>query len=70
MNSRELKAQMVRRGIEINQLCAIIGISRTAWFRKVSGASLFTQKEISDIRDALDLDDQQVLTIFFNKEVA
>lgn len=70
MNSRELKAQMVRRGIEINQLCAIIGISRTAWFRKVSGASLFTQKEISDIRDALDLDDQQVLTIFFNKEVS
>ena len=70
MNSRELKAQMVRRGIEINQLCAIIGISRTAWFRKVSAASLFTQKEISDIRDALDLDDQQVLTIFFNKEVS
>ena len=67
MNSRELKAQMVRRGIDVDQICSIIKISRTSWFRKIAGTSLFTQKEISDIRNALDLDDQQVLDIFFSK---
>lgn len=70
MNSRELKAQMVRREIDVDKMCLIIGISRTSWFRKITGKSLFTQGEISSIRDALDLDDQQVIDIFFNKEVS
>ena len=70
MNSRELKAQMVRRGMSVDQLCEIIKISRTSWFRKVAGTSLFTQGEISGIRNALNLDDQQVLDIFFSKEVS
>lgn len=70
MNKRELKAQMVRKGKSIDQLCTALGISRTAWFRKVGGESQFTQGEISCLRLELDLDDHQTAAIFFSNEVS
>lgn len=70
MNKDELKAQIVRKNKTANQLCAAIGISRTAWFRKLNGKSQFTLKEVVDIREELDLDDEQTNIIFFNKEVS
>lgn len=70
MNSRELKAQMVRKDKTADDLCAAIGISRSAWFRKIGGDSQFTQGEIMTIRRELELDDQQTGIIFFNEEVS
>ena len=70
MNKDELKAQIVRKNRTANQLCSAIGISRTAWFRKLNGKSQFTLKEIINIREELDLDDKQTNIIFFNKEVS
>lgn len=70
MNKRELKAQMVRKDKSVDQLCSALGISRTAWFRKVGGVSQFTQGEIAELRLALDLDDHQTAEIFFNKEMS
>lgn len=70
MNVRELKAEMARNDKSVEQLCAAIGISRTSWFRKVSGESQFTQGEIMDLRRELGLDDRQTGMIFFNEEVS
>ena len=70
MNARELKAQMIRNDKSIAQLCSALGISRSAWFRKTSGISQFTQGEIADLRFELDLDDHQTADIFFDKEVS
>ena len=70
MNKRELKAQMVRKEKTVDQLCTALGISRTAWFRKVGGESQFTQGEIMGLRFELDLDDHQTAEIFFNNEVS
>ena len=70
MNSRELKAQMIRKGKTADQLCAAMGISRSAWFRKVSGDSEFTQGEICKLRGLLGLDDHQTAEIFFDPEVS
>lgn len=70
MNKRELKAQMVRKEKTVDQLCTALGISRTAWFRKVGGESQFTQGEIMGLRFELDLDDRQTAEIFFNNEVS
>jgi len=70
MNVRELKAEMVRKDKSVDQLCAAIGISRTAWFRKVGGTSQFTQGEIQALRHELDLDDQQIMVIFFDDKVS
>ncbi len=70
MNTKELKAQMVRKGKTVDDLCNALGISRSAWFRKVGGDSEFTQGEISGIRVELDLDDQQTGLIFFDENVS
>ena len=70
MNIKELKAQMIRKDKTVDQLCAALGISRSAWFRKVSGDSQFTQGEITGLRYELELDDQQTGLIFFNNEVS
>ena len=69
MNIRELKAEMIRKNKTVDQLCTALGISRSAWFRKVGGASEFTQGEINGLRVELDLDDRQIMKIFFYKEV-
>jgi hypothetical protein len=70
MNVTELKAQMVRKIKTVDMLCAACGISRSAWFRKVGGESQFTQGEIKALREELDLDDQQVMMIFFDEKVS
>lgn len=70
MNARELKAQMVLKGVNADQLCKAIQISKAALSRKTNGHSLFTQGEICAIRDVLDLTDEQVLRIFFNRDVS
>lgn len=70
MNSKELKVQMIRKEKTVDQLCAALGISRSAWFRKVSGESEFTQGEISGLRFELELDDEMTGRIFFAEQVS
>lgn len=70
MNARELKAQMVRKDKSVDQLCTALGISRSAWFRKVNGESEFTQSEIAGLRFELELDDHQTAEIFFAPSVS
>jgi len=70
MNSKELKIQMIRKDKTVDQLCTALGISRAAWFRKVSGESQFTQGEISGLRYELELDDRQTAVIFFSEGVS
>ena len=69
MNTKALKAEMIMKNKSVDQLCTALGISRSAWFRKISGASQFTQGEIHELRHELDLDDQQTIGIFFADEV-
>ena len=70
MNVKELKAQMIRKDKTADQLCAALGISRSAWFRKTCGTSEFTQGEIARLRTELDLNDEQTGIIFFSEEVS
>lgn len=70
MNKLKLKAAMVLKELSAEAACAEIGISKSAWFRKVSGESEFTQSEICKLRVLLDLDDHQTAEIFFDNEVA
>lgn len=70
MNVRALKAQMILKDKTVDDLCAALGISRSAWFRKVGGASEFTQGEITGLRFELELDDHKTAEIFFNREVS
>ena len=69
MNAKALKARMILQDKTVDQLCTALGISRSAWFRKVNGESEFTQGEITGLRYELDLDDHQTAEIFFDPKV-
>lgn len=69
MNAKELKVQMIRKDKTVDQLCTALGISKSAWFRKVNGDSEFTQGEIKGLRYELELDDELTCIIFFEDEV-
>lgn len=70
MNRTELRAQMIRKHKTADDLCTALGISRSAWFRKLKGESQFTQGEITGLRFELELDDQMTGVIFFNGTVS
>ena len=68
MDSVELEIAMKRKGISSEKLSKIIGISRSAFYRKMKGQSEFTQGEIQRIVDALELDSP--MGIFFATKVS
>lgn len=55
MNKALLEYEMKTRGVSIGDMCAELGISRSAFYRKCNGLSEFTQGEIQHIVDFLKL---------------
>lgn len=70
MNARELKAQMILKDKTAEDLFTALGISKSAWYRKIAGVTQFTQGEIAGLRFELDLDDHQTAAIFFDRNVS
>lgn len=70
MNTRALEAQMVLAGVRVPDLCAAIGISESAFYRKKAGVSEFTQSEIAAIAKACGMSKDTILTVFFADEVS
>lgn len=70
MDCNELKAQMVRKGFKVDFIAEKIGISRSAFYRKLNGSSEFDREEISKIAELLELQPKDVYNIFFAKEVS
>ena len=63
-----LKYSMEKNRVGVEQLCAFIGISKAAFYRKINGKSEFTRMEIIKICECLDLDSP--VDIFFAAEVS
>lgn len=70
MNERLLRSAMVAQGVSPEHLMATVGISKSAYYRKMNGTSEFTQSEISKIAQMLHLDEKELCRIFFADEVA
>lgn len=68
MDRARLEYEMKRRGVSVDELCKRIGISKSAYYRKVSGKTEFTQGEIQSIVDALEL--KTPMGIFFAERVS
>lgn len=56
MNKARLEYEMSVRGVTRAKLCEVLGISRSAFYRKCNGGSEFTQGEIQKIVDFLNLE--------------
>ena len=63
MNKTLLEEKMREKGKSIADMCRMLGISRSAFYRKRNGISEFTQNEIRKIVDFLELDSP--MDIFF-----
>lgn len=68
MNKARLEYEMNLRGVSRSDLCKILGISRSAFYRKCNEISEFTQGEIQKIVDCLNL--ETPVGIFFDAKVS
>ena len=63
MNKALLEYKMKENGKSISDMCGMLEISRSAYYRKCNGKSEFTQSEIQKIVNYLNLDSP--MEIFF-----
>jgi ACT domain-containing protein len=68
MNKALLEYEMKKRNVSIGEMCNILGMSRSAFYRKCTGVSEFTQSEIQLIVDELGL--ESPMGIFFENKVS
>ena len=64
MNMNKLKAKIVERGMNVEELADIIGITVQTLYRKMKAPLKITVGEAIQIKDVLDLSDQEALEIF------
>ncbi len=65
MESNVLKAQMILKSKSINDVISKLGISKSAFYRKLNGQSEFNRKEICSLIEILQIDDEDAIKIFF-----
>ena len=68
MNKALLEYEMLKHNIKKSDMCALLGISRSAFYRKCNGESEFTQSEIQNIENILNL--ESPMEIFFAGKVS
>jgi ACT domain-containing protein len=68
MDKDMLNYEMRKRKVNIKTMCSVLGLSRSAFYRKCNGISEFTQTEIQTIVDYLGL--ESPVGIFFSPKVS
>lgn len=68
MDKALLEYEMNKRNVSIAEMCNVLKISRSAFYRKCNGKSEFTQSEIQIIVDFLNL--ESPMGIFFKEKVS
>ncbi len=64
INTNELKAEVIRRGMTLGELAEAINLSWSGFWKKTAGQNSFTLEEVRAIRDTLNLDDRAIKDIF------
>lgn len=70
MNVNELKAEIVRNGLTIEEFADSIGIGRTTLWRKFKNPDIFTLGEIDRMSSELNIDGVRLMEIFFTDKVS
>ena len=65
MNKALLHYEMKKKNVSIGDMCKVLNMSRSAFYRKCNGISEFTQGEIQAIVSHLEL--ESPMAIFFAK---
>lgn len=69
MNAIELKVARTRKGFTQEYVASSLGISTVAYSKKERGESGFSPEQIKAVAKVLELDQDQVNTIFFDGQL-
>ena len=70
MNINLLKSQIALKGKKISDVAKKLKISKSAFYRKLSGKSDFTRGEICGMIDFLEIETDKAMEIFFSNYVS
>ncbi|MBU3171384.1 helix-turn-helix domain-containing protein [Clostridium estertheticum] len=70
MNIKLLKAQMALNDKKTSEVAKLLGISKSAMYRKLNGNSDFTRKEICRLITCLGIETEKAMDIFFELKVS
>ena len=70
VNRKLLRERIDAKGIKIRFIADKLGISHQSMYDKVNGRTEFKESEIAILIDILDLSPEDVMLIFFTREVA
>ena len=65
-----LRAAITKNELSISKLCDEVGICESALRRKIKGEVQFSIAEADRVSEALKLDDNEILVIFFDRDVS
>lgn len=66
MNIAKLKGRMVEKGLNVENLAALMNIDRSTLYRKMDSGEKFTIGEVQKIKVALSLTNDDASAIFFD----
>lgn len=69
LNERELKAEIFRNGLTVKELSSKMGLSKSALYNKINNKIKFNIEDVEKIIELLNLTEEQVVKIFFDKTV-
>jgi len=70
MKINELKAEIVRNELTLEDFANKVGMPKTTLWRRFNNPDSFTLSEITRISKGLNLNSQRIVEIFFNEKVA
>ena len=70
MNIKEYRYQVARSGLSNRQIAKLLGIGIETYYKKLNGKSAWRLVDIQRIREILELSDDKLRQIFFEKEVS
>lgn len=68
-NKKKFHGKVIEKGFTLCEIANKIGVNPATLYRKMSGESDFSRREIQDISMALSLDDGDIMSIFFADEL-
>lgn len=70
MKINMIRAKMAEHGLTNKALSAAIGISESAFYKKMAGHTEFTLGELREIKDTLEMSKEDFLSCFFDQKVS
>lgn len=70
VNKKELEKHMIESDVTNVEMAKRLNISDSAWYRKKTGVTQFDAREIREVAKVLNLNEKEIMSIFFHEKVS